>query len=177
MFSFTEGSLSSPVPSATDVLLAASLHRAWRRHGGTTFSTGLNKLRMDLGTQHRQVSGNLCNTASSQTREPHYVCCSIQHMSISVRKINVFFSFNPLLSRFFFQVLGFLFYLCLNDYLSALLYAQVCSFGSFFSTLSLFHTSEKGIKSFKLCQMGNCSTFLLEIAVNTVVGSAIIAYR
>ncbi|XP_029698010.1 Fanconi anemia group A protein homolog [Takifugu rubripes] len=73
--SFTEASLSSPVPSATDVLLAASLHRAWRRHGGKTFSTGLNKLRMDLGAQHRQV-------------------------------------------------LVFLFYLCLNDYLSALLYAQ-----------------------------------------------------
>lgn len=146
MFSSTEGSPSSPVPSATDVLLAASLHRAWRRHGGKPFSTGLNQLQMDLGTQHRQVSPATFPTPSAPKPEDRInVCSSIHHMSISIREIKVYFSFNLLLSRFFFQVLVFLFYLCLNDYLSALLYAQVCSFGSFLSTLSLFHTSERGV--------------------------------
>lgn len=65
----------------------------------------------------------------------------IQDVSISRKMVlcvviifaanKVFFSdasFSPfLLSHFFFQVLVFLFFLCVNDYLSALLYAQVRS--------------------------------------------------
>ncbi|CAF98927.1 unnamed protein product, partial [Tetraodon nigroviridis] len=68
------GSAPSPAPAASDFQLAASLHRAWHRHGDKSVS--LNELRTKTGTQHEQV-------------------------------------------------LVFLFFLCVNDYLSALLYAQL----------------------------------------------------
>ncbi|XP_041795312.1 Fanconi anemia group A protein-like [Chelmon rostratus] len=47
----------SPVPAATPLLLAASLHRAWRGHGSDSqaFSAALNTLRPERGVQHRQV--------------------------------------------------------------------------------------------------------------------------
>uniref|UniRef100_H3CTV7 FA complementation group A n=1 Tax=Tetraodon nigroviridis TaxID=99883 RepID=H3CTV7_TETNG len=71
--SLKAGSAPSPAPAASDFQLAASLHRAWHRHGDKSVS--LNELRTKTGTQHEQV-------------------------------------------------LVFLFFLCVNDYLSALLYAQ-----------------------------------------------------
>lgn len=143
-FSVTEGSLSSPVPSATDVLLAASLHRAWRRRGGSAFSTGLNKLRAKLGTQHRQVSpGKLFQ----HRHLPNPSGASMFAVLFNTRALagnQVFSSFNRPPSSFVLQVLGFWFYLCLNDYLSALLDAQVCSPGHS-RALDLFSTQSHSL--------------------------------
>ncbi|XP_026221305.1 Fanconi anemia group A protein isoform X2 [Anabas testudineus] len=75
--SLEKGLSPSAVPPAPALLLAASLHRAWRGQRGDNqrFSAALNMLRPDRGVQHRQV-------------------------------------------------LVFLLSLCVNDYLSALLYPQ-----------------------------------------------------
>nr|XP_046249117.1 Fanconi anemia group A protein isoform X2 [Scatophagus argus] len=73
--SLEEGPLSSPVPAATALLLAASLHRACRCRGCDSFSAALKMLQPEMDIQHRQV-------------------------------------------------LVFLLFLCVNDYLSALLYPQ-----------------------------------------------------
>ncbi|XP_037623080.1 Fanconi anemia group A protein-like [Sebastes umbrosus] len=75
--SLEKGLSSSPVPAAAALLLATSLHRAWRGRGCDEqgFSAALNILRPERGTQYRQV-------------------------------------------------LVFLLSLCVNDYLSSLLYPQ-----------------------------------------------------
>ncbi|XP_071346052.1 Fanconi anemia group A protein [Trachinotus anak] len=55
--SLENGPSSLPVPEAPALLLASSLHRAWRGHAGDSqgFSAALNMLRPERGTQHRQV--------------------------------------------------------------------------------------------------------------------------
>ncbi|XP_044047745.1 Fanconi anemia group A protein [Siniperca chuatsi] len=55
--SLEKGLSLSPVPAAAALLLAASLHRAWRGCGCNTqdFSAALNMLRPEKGIQYRQV--------------------------------------------------------------------------------------------------------------------------
>lgn len=57
VFSLEKGLSPSAVPPAPALLLAASLHRAWRGQRGDnqSFSAALNMLRPDRGVQHRQV--------------------------------------------------------------------------------------------------------------------------
>lgn len=55
--SLEKGQSLSPVPAASTLLLAASLHHTWQDRGCNNqhFSAALNMLRAERGTQHRQV--------------------------------------------------------------------------------------------------------------------------